>query len=373
MLTTFDDYLIHQTADPVAQPVTGDRNFYDRYFFNGYDREGEIFFAVALGLYPNRRVMDAAVSVVHGGVQHSIHASRLAPRERSETRVGPVFVEVIEPLRRFRVRLTANESGVEADVVFHARAQPIEEPRFLRVYEGRVVMDSTRLTQFGSWEGSISLEGRQHALSRARHLGCRDRSWGVRPVGERETGAPGPAPQFFWLWAPLHFDDCCTHFDVNEDGDGGRWHAFGSLIPALAPDAPHDATLPALSPEMERVAHAIAWQPGTRRAKSADITLTAVGGTTHTISLEPLLTFQMLGLGYLHPEWGHGLWKGEGAQAAERWRLADCAPIDPRHLHVQQLCRARMGARVGVGVLEQLMIGPHSPSGFKVLLDPAAG
>ena len=82
MLTRFDDYLIHQTADPVAHPTTGDRNFYDRYFFNGYDRDGELFFAVALGLYPNRRVMDAAVSVVHGGVQHSIHASRRSSAAR---------------------------------------------------------------------------------------------------------------------------------------------------------------------------------------------------------------------------------------------------------------------------------------------------
>jgi hypothetical protein len=371
MLTRFDDYLIHQTADPVAHPVTGDRNFYDRYFFNGYDRDGELFFAVALGLYPNRRVMDASVSVVHDGVQHSIHASRLAPLERGESRVGPISVEVAEPMRRFRLKLAANESGIQADILFCARAEAIEEPRFHRSHEGRVVMDLTRLTQFGSWEGTIVLEGRSHALSRARHVGCRDRSWGIRPVGERDAGAPGPLPQYFWLWAPTQFDDCCAHFDVNESGDGSRWHAFGSVMPALAPDAPTDIPLPALPPEMASVTHAIAWQPGTRRAKSARITLTAMDGETHELSLEPILSFQMLGLGYLHPDWGHGLWKGEQALAAERWRLEDCPPMDLRYIHVQQLCRVRMGARTGVGVLEQLVIGPHGPSGFKSLLDPA--
>jgi hypothetical protein len=124
---------------------------------------------------------------------------------------------------------------------------------------------------------------------------------------------------------------------------------------------------------MESVAHSIVWQPGTRRAKSASLTLSGVGGARHEISLEPLLTFQMLGLGYLHPEWGHGLWKGEDALAVERWRLADCDPMDLRHIHVQQLCRARLGTRIGVGVLEQLVIGPHAPSGFKGLMDAAAG
>ena len=40
MLTKGDDYPIHQTCEPIAQPGTSDRNFYDRYFFNGYARDG---------------------------------------------------------------------------------------------------------------------------------------------------------------------------------------------------------------------------------------------------------------------------------------------------------------------------------------------
>ncbi len=374
MLTRFDDYPIHQTAEPIAHASTGDRNFYDRYFFNGYDRDGEIFFAVALGLYPNRRVMDASHSVVHGGRQHSLPASRLAPTERTETRVGPIRVDVIEPMRRLRVRVVAGHGGLAADLLFHARTQPVEEPRFRRLQEGRLVMDSTRFTQFGSWEGSLEVDGRRLEIARAQILGCRDRSWGVRTVGEREAGAPGPLPQFFWLWAPLNFDACCTHFDVNEDAQGGRWHAFGSLLPALAPDAPTDVALPPAPSDLTQVSHAIDWQPGTRRPRSARLSL-AEGTNTAArceISLEPLLTFQMLGLGYLHPTWGHGLWKGEDAVEVESWRLDECAPMDPRHLHVQQLCRARMDGKEGVGVLETLVIGPHAPSGFQGLLDPAS-
>ena len=40
MLTRGDDYPVHQTSEPIAQVGTGDRNFYDRYFFNGYSRDG---------------------------------------------------------------------------------------------------------------------------------------------------------------------------------------------------------------------------------------------------------------------------------------------------------------------------------------------
>lgn len=371
MLTPFDDYPIHQTSEPVAHPATGDRNFYDRYFFNGYTQDGSLFFAVALGLYPNRRVMDASFSVIREGVQHSLHASRLAPGDRSELRVGPIAVEVVEPLRRLRVRVAAPAHGLEAELLFHARSPALEEPRFERRDGGRVVMDLTRLTQFGSWEGSLSVGGSRVAVERARVLGCRDRSWGVRSVGEREAGAPGPAPQFFWLWAPLQFDDVCTHFAVNEDADGRPWHASGSWVRDVAsPTAAAGAPLGQAEP-LARVEHRVRWAPGTRRAASAELVLTPHGRAPQHVRLEPILTFQMLGLGYLHPEWGHGIWKGEEAVAAESWKLADCAPMDPRYLHVQALCRARMEGREGIGVLEQLVIGPHAPSGLEGLLDPA--
>jgi hypothetical protein len=81
----------------------------------------------------------------------------------------------------------------------------------------------------------------------------------------------------------------------------------------------------------------------------------------------------MLALGYLNPEWGHGMWKGELAVHGESWVVADLDPTDPRHIHVQQLCRVRLGEHRGVGVLEQLVIGPHAPSGFESLFDPARG
>ena len=44
-------------------------------------------------------------------------------------------------------------------------------------------------------------------------------------------------------------------------------------------------------------------------------------------------------------------------------------------MHIQALARATLvdhGKRIaGAGVLEQLLIGPHAPSGFKSMLDPA--
>ena len=184
-------------------------------------------------------------------------------------------------------------------------------------------------------------------------------------------------PQFFWLWAPINFDDGATHFDVNETADGERWHSSGFDIPAIGPADPVLDTggLAVSAQPMRSVDWHIDWTPGTRRSTAATLTFVPWNAAPETIDLEPVLTFQMLGIGYFHPEWSHGVWKGEGAEAVDEWRLAELDPAAPQHTHVQQLVRATHhrpgGVRHGVGVLEQLAIGDHTPSGLHGLFDGA--
>ncbi len=53
MLTPFDDYPIHPSANPIAHPATGDPNHYDRYWFNGHEQNGDFYFGAAMGHYPS--------------------------------------------------------------------------------------------------------------------------------------------------------------------------------------------------------------------------------------------------------------------------------------------------------------------------------
>jgi hypothetical protein len=360
VLIAGDDYPIHQTPEPLARPATSDPNHYDRYFFNGATADGSLVFGVALGFYPNRQVIDGAFSVVADGEQVSVHASARCPRDRA-TAVGPITVEIVEPLRVLRVLVDAEAHGLRADLTFTARTRPVEEPRFTRRDADRVVFDYTRVTQWGAWEGWVEVDGRRTAVTPEAVRGCRDRSWGVRPVGERAGGAPGPAPQFFWLWAPVGFDDVCVHFASNEEEDGAPWHRSGFLVPVG--DRPPEA--------MVSAAHRVEWRPGTRWAARAEIDLVPAQGEPVTMQLEPLLEFQMAGLGYLHPEWGHGVWRGEAAEGGERWPLPAADPLAFDRLHVQALCRATLGERTGWGLLEQLVIGPYEPGGLTGLADGA--
>ena len=364
MLSSFDDYPIHSGSVPVNETATSDINHYDRYFFNGYTTDASLYFGVAMGLYPNRHVVDASFSVVvNGAEQISVHASARAPLDRADANtVGPIRLEILEPMKRHRLLVESAEHGLRADLVFVARSAPVQEPHFLVKAGQRSVFDYTRLTQFGHWNGWIEIDGVRRELRSDTTPGSRDRSWGTRPVGpSADTGAPVGNRQFYWLWAPVNFPGFATHFDVNEHADGGRWHQTGFFL--------SDGASPA--DEYPDVSYSVSWRPGTRWARSFSIELAGDGLPTRIIDLEPLYEFQMIGLGYGHPEWGHGFWKGELAVGGERWSLPVDTPCDPRHLHVQAVCRATCDGVEGIGILEQLVVGPHAPSGFEQLLDPA--
>ena len=58
-----DDYLAHQTTDTFDHVYSGDRAFYDRYYFNCHSCSDEIFLITGMGQYPNLDVLDAFVAL----------------------------------------------------------------------------------------------------------------------------------------------------------------------------------------------------------------------------------------------------------------------------------------------------------------------
>ncbi len=366
MLTKADDYPVHQSAEPIAYAGT-DRNFYDRYFFNGYTPDGSVFFAAALGVYPALNVMDGAFCVVVDGVQHNLRVSRILHMERMNTRGGPLAVEVIEPLKSLKVTVDRNEFGISAEIVFRSRAVAIEEPRFTYRIGPRTLMDYTRLTQNGSYTGWIEVKGKRIEIG-SHCLGTRDRSWGVRPVGASDSQPVAPAApfQFYWLWAPLNFEDRITLFHNNADVDGKSWNTHAVMAPTDDGAAHH----------MRSCTAEISYKSGTRHAKQATVKLVDEDGRDWRIDLKPQWNFFMSGLGYTHPEWGHGKLHGELKVAYDCYETSKVNTSEMHFLHVQAFCEAVLHGpdglkREGRGVLEQLVLGPHKPSGFASMTDMA--
>jgi len=105
-------------------------------------------------------------------------------------------------------------------------------------------MDVTRMTQNGTWAGWVEVKGRRINVKADNFRGTRDRSWGIRSVGQADpqTNPDAMIPQFYWLWAPLNFDEFATHYFVNDDQDGIPWNGNGVVIPLLDSDG-EDAEL----------------------------------------------------------------------------------------------------------------------------------
>ncbi|MFM7350419.1 MAG: hypothetical protein ACKO01_13205 [Erythrobacter sp.] len=352
VLSRGDDYPIHQTPDPVAYAGT-DRNFYDRYFFNGYSPDGSTFFAAAFGVYPHLDVADAHFCVVRGGVQHCLHASRKLGMERMDLVCGPIRIEVVEPLRR--LRLVVDGEGIAADLTFTGRAVPIEEPRFTWRVGPRTVMDYTRLTQNGHYEGWVEVEGAREALAPGT-TGTRDRSWGVRPIGAADPQFAGRAvPQFFWQWTPINLPSRSVFFHLNAHADGTPWNTRAVIVPdGAGADGAIDFHAPRMTTTLSE---------GTRWPDASELT---VG--EERFRLTPLSRFQMRGLGYTSPRWGHGLDHGALEVEREDIDLASIDPARPDNLHIQMLCRVESAnGEAGLGVFEQLAIGDYAPLGLKGL------
>jgi hypothetical protein len=367
MLSQGDEWPLHQTPEPIAFSGS-DRNFYDRYFFNGYLSDGDGFFAIAFGVYPHLNVVDAHLSVLRDGRQHSLHASALLGMERMALTCGPFGIEVIEPLNSLRI-VIAETDGLAADVTFTGRGFPILEPRFTRRTGPRMLMDVTRFTQNGRWSGAITVDGKAVCYDHGRSLGTRDRSWGVRPIGAADPQPTPPLalPQFYWLWAPTNFPNLSMFFHVNEDQSGGAWNTRAALV---MEGGGRDGEIHLNAPRARPW-----WKPGTRRAAGLELRVEDGPGRPHAVRWTPIATFLMRGIGYGHPEWAHGSWKGELVTQREVLD-PEADPMLPHNLHIQSIAKARHEgpdglAADGIGIVEQLVIGPHAPSGFVDTLDPA--
>ncbi len=273
--------------------------------------------------------MDAAVSIVADGIQRNLRASRLLNMERMDTTVGPIAVEVVEPLKTLRIRVAQNAHGIAADLTFHARALAVEEPRFTYRIGPRTLLDYTRLTQNGDYDGFLEFDGRRIALERGAVLGTRDRSWGVRPIGlgDPQGVAPPRLPQFYWLWAPLNFADRFLLYHNNADADGVAWNT-AAVVGELGDAKPM---------HMRDCRSAVVYKKGTRHAAT-----TVIEAGAWRAELTTRFQFYMSGIGYGHPEWGHGMYRGENALGYDTLELAAVDENDMRYQHIQAFVTAHL-------------------------------
>jgi hypothetical protein len=368
MLSRFDDYPLHQVIEPLRLSGTTDRNFYDRYYFNMHHCSDELVMVAGMGCYPNRGVADAFVAVRHEGMHHVVRASRTLGADRADTSVGPLTIDVIEGLRTLRLRCDSDGVGITFDLTWTGAIPAHPEPRHKLVRNGRTVMDMCRFIQTGTWQGSISLPNKVFRVTPDAWWGIRDRSWGVRPIGEPEIGgidAAAPPEGFLWNWAPMQFADKTIVFAAQEDAAGNRTLDQAVMVPA-------DPAMPTC--DLGTAHHAWTFVPGTRQISGGALTFPHSHDEISEITVEPLLPmFLSLGTGYggeVAPqpglsEWRHGMYQGDLVVETPSWEIDDIPAERLLNVVVDHIARFITNTgEIGYGMVEYLFVGPNERYGF---------
>ena len=322
-LGPFDEYLAHQTSDTFDHVATSDRNFYDRYYFNMHASSDELFVITGLGQYPNLGVTDAFITVSIGTEQHTVRASRELGSDRMDTSVGPLSVEVLEGLQKLRIRCDDNEWGIARRPHVHgqrrrARGAAHVRPPLRARHPGRHPLRA------GRHVGGLASPPRDARSTSTpdRWKGARDRSWGVRPVGEPEhPGIKVRGAQdgygFRHDWLPMQFDDHMLKVQIDQDADGNRSVEESARVWNLDHHRPVE--------ELGRPEVTVDYLPGTREMRGATVEVPDTNGQTIRVTNTPLRTLYLAaGSGYVNIDgtWGHGVYQGplkvEGPRARPR-------------------------------------------------------
>lgn len=363
MSVPLDEYPVHQLPLSMRHVGTSDRNAYDRCYVNAHDRSGDLFVITGLGVYPNLGVIDAFLTVKIGGRQSTLRISGELGNDRMAQRVGPFSIEVLEPLHRIRVVCEDAGEGISADLVWTGSFPAVEEPRHQLRQGGRLIVDSCRFAQVGTCSGVVRVDGEERGLDDARSAGTRDRSWGVRPVGEREPAGRAASASldgfgFWWTYAPLRFEDYALVLIAQEEGDGTR-----TLNEAVRvwPESSGRPPEPLGWPEID-----VRYRSGTRHVERATITLDRRHDPL-VIEVESLGHVVMsAGPGYNgDPDWTHGTWRGAASVERVDFDLDDPAVTGRAAFGiVDHAARATCAGAEGWGLFEHASIGRHAPSGF---------
>lgn len=357
--TELDEYPVHQAPVSMSRVATSDRNFYDRCYFNAHDRTGEVFLVTGAGVYPNLGVRDAYATVRRRDDLWTVRLSDALDSRTLEHQVGAYRVEVLEPLQRLRVVCDTPSEDVAFDLTWEGSFPAnLEEPH-LMLNGTRTTLDAQRFAQLGSWSGTLHIAGEDIVVDPGTWLGSRDRSWGIRPVGDADPAgrsADEPIEGFWWLYVPLRFDDFSLIVILQENPDGYRTLNDAHRVFA-------DGRVEQLGwPRVE-----IDYRSKSRHPERARLHLTTPAGEPLLVEVETL-TFVPLHVGSGYggdPDWQHGQWRGRDWISTAHHDLTD-PDVQGRIPWgaVDHVARATCDGRTGWGLFELGSVGRHDPSGF---------
>ena len=352
MLSRQDDFIGHQLPTTFDHVMSSDPAWMERLWYTGHPIPGgDFIFDIGLGWHPNRNVMDGFAGVAFEGKQFNVRVSRRLRPNPMETAIGPLEIEVIEGLRRHRLTLKPNESGLTFDLEFVATMNPHEEGEHFRRRNGRVTEHMARAQQLGAYRGWIEVAGKRLEVSESSWLGQRDHSWGVR--AEMRTDETNPPltfyPPFFYCWATAQFKTRGLHVFFKERAPGDAIYISGEDVGAIG-------TRTKESVRLEDVSHDIVWAKDSlgQTVASAEFDARFSDGSKRWLKIRclPARYFLKGGLYGGLKGWSHGDDKGKFYSEHDVWTLNDPETRKLVRTLSDHVIEVTDGNEVGYGIIE---------------------
>jgi hypothetical protein len=208
--------------------------------------------------------------------------------------------------------------------------------------------------------------GKSYEVEPSKWRGARDRSWGIRPVGEPE--APGIRVEdvvaakvgFYHNWIPLHLDRGMYKVMYDADYAGATTVQEAAFVPAYGQpgEIQHFG-----EPKIE-----IDYISGTREMKEARTILPNPNGDDiHIRSIPQRTVYLAAGTGYMPRDgWGHGFYQGKNVVQGMTFDMSTQAKRTEYAVLNETLCRLELGTgEVSYGMHENMLIGIYKPFGFE--------
>lgn len=187
-LAPIDDYMVHQTPDPIRIMWTSDPRTYERYWVTCQDDIGELLILMGGSFYPGLDTAEAYAIVNYQGQHTSVRAFRRLGADRMNLHIGPIRPTILRGMRLWRYVLAENDWGISYDLRWQDTKRQVFREPVARVAggfpRGRRSDVTVGFEGFGVVEGWVRVGAHRLELTKDKYRGTRDRHWGTgRRVG----------------------------------------------------------------------------------------------------------------------------------------------------------------------------------------------
>ncbi len=332
-----DERFSHQFSRPFDQVHSPDGSWSDRCYFFLHSPDGSLLVTNGYGNNPNQRSAAGygKVALADGRHWDLTVGRRITGADRDDLRAGPMRWTCVEPLKRWRLDVEPNASGIEWELYYTPRAPMWELLPMHVVVDDRVIVDMFHIKESGTWTGWVQIDGER--ISVDGFHGGRDRTFGVRVADEIN----------FWLWLDAGFEDRAIEAWIIETGDGVVQYVDGGITNV-------DGTM---SKRFVSIEHDVEFDGDTKRAARASLVFTDEDGRTYRVQADaphqhvnanygrplPKVTYEDCGDGefFLHFPWN-------SADPSE------LSAMESATVSIDQLMRFELDGMVGHGIFEIL-------------------